>query len=42
MAEPGAAPTAVLRDQFGTSTHELARQADRLILALYDPAEGSL
>jgi hypothetical protein len=42
MAEPGADPTAVLREQFGTSTHELARQADRLILALYDPGEGSL
>jgi hypothetical protein len=42
MAEPGADPTVVLRDQFGTSTRELARQADRLILALYDPGEGSL
>jgi hypothetical protein len=42
MAEPGADPTVVLRDQFDTSTRELARQADRLILALYDPGEGSL
>jgi hypothetical protein len=41
MAEPDADPTVVLREQFGTSTHELARQADRLILALYDPGEGS-
>lgn len=40
MAEPGADPEAVLRDQFGTSTEELAAQADRLILSLYDPAAG--
>jgi hypothetical protein len=38
MAQPGADPDEVLREQFGTSTHELAEQADRLILQLYDPA----
>jgi hypothetical protein len=42
MAVPGADPEAVLRVQFGTSTRDLARQADRLILALYDPAAGTL
>jgi len=35
MAQPGADPAEVLRDQFGTSTRELARQAARLILSLY-------
>jgi hypothetical protein len=40
MAAPGADPARVLRDQFGTSTHALARGASRLILALYEPAEG--
>lgn len=40
MAEPGAEPDAVLRDQFGTSTEDLAGQAARLILALYDPGAG--
>lgn len=40
MAEPGADPDVVLRDQFGTSTEELATQADQLILSLYDPAGG--
>ncbi|HEU5037323.1 MAG TPA: hypothetical protein VFT70_09975 [Nocardioides sp.] len=37
MGQPGADPAAVLREQFGTSTHELAEHADRLILQLYDP-----
>lgn len=41
MARPGADPGTVLRRQFGTSTHELARQADRLILSLYDPGTGT-
>ncbi len=41
MAVPGADPGAVLRDRFATSTRDLARQADRLILALYDPAAGT-
>lgn len=36
MSAPGADPDAVLRDQFATSTRELAKQADRLILALYE------
>jgi len=40
LAEPGADPDAVLRDQFGTSTEELATEADELILSLYDPAVG--
>ncbi len=40
MAEPGADPDAVLRDQFGTSTEDLAGQAERMILALYDPGAG--
>lgn len=40
MAQPGADPDAVLRDRFGTSTEELATQADQLILSLYDPAAG--
>jgi hypothetical protein len=40
MAAPGADPDAVLRDQFGTSTEELASEAERLILDLYDPAAG--
>ena len=38
MAAPGAEPDGVLRHQLGTSTHELARQADRLIVSLYEPA----
>ncbi|HEY0948740.1 hypothetical protein [Nocardioides sp.] len=38
MAAPGADPDAVLRDRFGTSTRELARQADRQIVALYEAA----
>ncbi|GAB2454870.1 hypothetical protein GCM10027062_39170 [Nocardioides hungaricus] len=38
MAVPGADPDAVLRERLGTSTAELARQADRLILGLYEPA----
>lgn len=37
MAQPGADPDEVLRDQFGTSTHQLAEHADQLILQLYDP-----
>ena len=37
MAVPGADPDVVLRDQLGTSTAQLALQADRLILSLYDP-----
>jgi hypothetical protein len=37
MEQPDADPETVLRDQFGTSTRALAHQADRLILALYDP-----
>ena len=41
MAEPGADPDAVLRDQFGTTTEDLAAQAERLILALYDPSAGA-
>ncbi|MDI6908550.1 hypothetical protein [Nocardioides sp.] len=41
MGVPGADPDAVLRERFATSTHDLARQADRLILALYDPAAGT-
>ncbi len=40
LAASGADPEAVLRDQFGTSTEELAREADRLILSLYEPAGG--
>lgn len=40
MAAPGADPDQVLRDSFGTSTEELAAQAERLILALYDPSAG--
>ena len=36
---PGADPDAVLRDQFGTTTSELAAQADTLLLATYAPAE---
>jgi hypothetical protein len=41
LAEPGADPDTVLREAFATSTQELARQADRLILALYDPGSGA-
>lgn len=37
MDEPGADPDTVLREQFGTTTHDLAVQADRQILALYGP-----
>lgn len=40
MGRPGADPDEVLRDQFGTSTHQLAEQAARLILSLYDPTAG--
>ena len=35
LATPGADPDTVLRDQFATSTRELAEQADRMILATY-------
>ncbi|WP_395659837.1 peptidase MA family metallohydrolase [Nocardioides sp.] len=35
LAEPGADPDEVLRDRFGTSMHQLAEEADRLILSLY-------
>ena len=38
MDQPGADPDEVLRQQFGTSTHELAEHADQLILQLYEPA----
>ncbi len=38
MSQRGADPDDVLREQFGTSTHQLAEQADRLILQLYEPA----
>ena len=39
MGTPGADPDEVLRDQFGTSTRDLAKQADRMILATYvEPA----
>lgn len=38
MDRPGADPDDVLRQQLGTSTHQLAEQAGRLILRLYDPA----
>lgn len=37
MAQPGADPDDVLREQFGTSTHQLAEHAAQLILQLYDP-----
>lgn len=40
MAEPGADPDQVLRDQLGITTDQLADQADRMILALYDPSAG--
>lgn len=40
LAAPGADPDEVLRHDFGTSTEELAAQAERLILALYDPSAG--
>lgn len=40
MAEPGADPDTVLREQLGTTTQYLARQADRLILSLYEPGSG--
>ncbi|WP_243061250.1 hypothetical protein [Nocardioides sp. SR21] len=36
MAEPDADPDRVLRAQLGLTTDELAGQADRMILALYD------
>lgn len=39
MAAPGADPDAVLRGRFATSTRELARQADKMILALYESAD---
>jgi hypothetical protein len=35
LGAPGADPEQVLRDQFGTSTRDLAEQADRMILATY-------
>jgi hypothetical protein len=38
MAQPGADPDDVLRDQLGTSARDLAHQADRLILELYHRA----
>ncbi|GAA1146940.1 hypothetical protein [Nocardioides aquiterrae] len=38
MDQPGADPDTVLRDQFGTSTRQLAEHADQLILQLYEPA----
>ncbi|MEP9365342.1 hypothetical protein ABLE68_20415 [Nocardioides sp. CN2-186] len=41
MDEPGADPDTVLREQFGTTTHDLAVQADRQILALYGPTSGA-
>lgn len=45
LAKPGANPDRVLRDEFGTSTHELAVQADRMILATYQgtgrPSQGA-
>jgi hypothetical protein len=37
MGSSGADPDVVLREQFGTSTHQLAEQADELILQLYEP-----
>lgn len=40
LAEPGADPDAVLRDRFATTTEDLAAQAQRLILSLYDPSAG--
>lgn len=40
MAEPGADPDVVLREQLGLTAAELADQADRMILALYDPSAG--
>jgi hypothetical protein len=40
LGAPGADPDEVLRDQFGTSTRDLAEQADRMILATYvEPTE---
>ena len=36
MAEPDADPDTVLREQLGLTTDQLADQADRMILALYD------
>lgn len=39
MAHPDADPDAVLRG-YGTSSRDLAAQADRLILATYDPGAG--
>ena len=41
LDEPGADPETVLREQFGTTTHDLAVQADRQILALYGPSAGA-
>jgi hypothetical protein len=38
MGRPGADPDDVLREQLGTSTHQLAEHADQLILQLYDPS----
>lgn len=35
LAEPGTDVDEVLADRFGTTTHQLAEQADRLIVALY-------
>jgi hypothetical protein len=36
MGQPGADPDRVLREQFGTTTRDLAEHADRLILQLYE------
>ncbi|MFC6342270.1 hypothetical protein ACFP8W_09795, partial [Nocardioides hankookensis] len=35
LTAPGADVDEVLRDQFATSTHDLAEQADKMILATY-------
>ncbi|MBZ5738717.1 hypothetical protein [Nocardioides mangrovi] len=40
VSAPGADVDTVLDEQFGTSTHELAVQAGRLIVSLYDPSAG--
>ncbi|WP_028644504.1 hypothetical protein [Nocardioides sp. URHA0020] len=40
LAEPGVDPGDVLRDQFATSTKDLAQQADRMILATYAAGSG--
>lgn len=41
LAAPDADPEAVLRDQFATSTEELAEQADQLIVATYGSTDES-